>query len=249
MKFQTDGLIIKEQNFGENDKLIWVLTRTHGVIHAVAKGAKSLKSAKGAPTSLLSYSRLTFYQTKDRYTVGDALSLRIFSKLRGDVRKMCLAQYFCELALQICPREQPADKFLSLTLNALYLLSEGKRSEQLVKPCYEMRLSCMAGYMPDLLMCSDCGAYSAEAMLFHPQSGAISCASHGHQREGDILLGEAALTALRHTVFADDDKLFSFGLSDEGLRQLNAASESYLRCRFEKDCPTLTFYKNITAIT
>jgi DNA repair protein RecO (recombination protein O) len=94
MKFQTDGLIIKEQNFGENDKLIWVLTRTHGVIHAVAKGAKSLKSAKGAPTSLLSYSRLTFYQTKDRFTVGDALTLRIFSKLRGDVRKMCLAQYF-----------------------------------------------------------------------------------------------------------------------------------------------------------
>ena len=249
MKFQTDGLIIKEQNFGENDKLIWVLTRTHGVIHAVAKGAKSLKSAKGAPTSLLSYSRLTFYQTKDRYTVGDALSLRIFFKLRSDVRKMCLAQYFCELALQICPREQPADKFLSLTLNALYLLSEGKRSEQLVKPCYEMRLSCMAGYMPDLLMCSDCGSYTAEAMLFHPQSGAISCASHGHQREGDIILGEAALTALRHTVFADDDKLFSFGLSDEGLRQLNAASESYLRCRFEKDFPTLTFYKNITAIT
>ena len=162
---------------------------------------------------------------------------------------MCLAQYFCELALQICPREQPADKFLSLTLNALYLLSEGKRSEQLVKPCYEMRLSCMAGYMPDLLMCSDCGSYTAEAMLFHPQSGAISCASHGHQREGDIILGEAALTALRHTVFSDDDKLFSFGLSDEGLRQLNAASESYLRCRFEKDFPTLTFYKNITAIT
>ena len=41
MKFQTDGLIIKEQNFGENDKLIWVLTRTHGVIHAVARAPKA----------------------------------------------------------------------------------------------------------------------------------------------------------------------------------------------------------------
>ena len=245
MKFQTDGLIIKEQNFGENDKLIWVLTRTHGVIHAVAKGAKSLKSAKGAPTSLLSYSRLTFYQTKDRYTVGDALSLRIFSKLRSDVRKMCLAQYFCELALQICPREQPADKFLSLTLNALYLLSEGKRSEQLVKPCYEMRLSCMAGYMPDLLMCSDCGAYTAEAMLFHPQSGAISCASHGHQREGDILLGEAALTALRHTVYADFEKLFSFELKEELLAPLSSASERYVAYMTQKDYPTLQFYKSM----
>ena len=46
MKFQTDGLIIREQNIGENDKLVWVLTKSHGVLRAFAKGAKSLKSAK-----------------------------------------------------------------------------------------------------------------------------------------------------------------------------------------------------------
>lgn len=59
---------------------------------------------------------------------------------------MCLAQYFCELALTICPREQKADSFLSLVLNSLYLLSENKRSADLIKPCLEMRLASMAGY-------------------------------------------------------------------------------------------------------
>ena len=245
MKFQTDGLIIKEQNFGENDKLIWVLTRTHGVIHAVAKGAKSLKSAKGAPTSLLSYSRLTFYQTKDRYTVGDALSLRIFSKLRSDVRKMCLAQYFCELALQICPREQPAEPFLRLMLNSLYLLSENKRQPELVKPCLEMRMTAMAGYLPDLRMCSVCGEYTAPQMFFLPQRGALECSSCHTSSDDAVLLSEAALRALRHTVYADDDKLFSFALSDEGLQMLNRASESYIQYRFEKEFKTLVLYKTI----
>ena len=42
MKFRTDGLIIREQNIGENDRLVWVLTRTHGVIKAFARGAKKL---------------------------------------------------------------------------------------------------------------------------------------------------------------------------------------------------------------
>ena len=248
MKFQTNGLIIKEQSYGENDKLVWVLTASHGVLRAFAKGAKSIRSAKCAPTSLLSYSRLTFYKSRETYIIGDAASLRIFSKLRADVKKMCLAQYFCELALTICPQEQPAEPFLSLLLNSLHLLSEGTRSESLIKPCLEMRLACLAGYMPDLLMCKGCGAYSAPNMYFLPRTGTLSCANCGGG-DGAVLLGEAALRALRHTVYADDAKLFSFRLSDEGLEQLNRASEAYLHFRFEKDFKTLSFYKAITLTT
>ena len=247
MKFQTDGLIIKEQNIGEQDKLVYALTKSHGVIKAFVRGAKNIKNQKCAPSSLLSYSRLTFYKSRESYIIGDARILRIFSKLRGDVKKTCLAQYFCELALTICPREQPAEKFLSLMLNSLYLISEGKRSEELVKPCFEMRLAAMAGYLPNLVMCRECGVYAAEEMYFSPRTGEIECAScHGIKADGMVKLSEAALTALRHTVYSDDDKLFSFTLSDEGLRMLNAASESYLQYRFEKEFKTLNFYKAIT---
>ena len=247
MKFQTDGLIIKEQNIGEQDKLVYALTKSHGVIKAFVRGAKNIKNQKCAPSSLLSYSRLTFYKSRESYIIGDARILRIFSKLRGDVKKTCLAQYFCELALTICPREQPAEKFLSLMLNSLYLISEGKRSEELVKPCFEMRLAAMAGYLPNLVMCRECGVYAAEEMYFSPRTGEIECAScHGLKADGMIKLSEAALTALRHTVYSDDDKLFSFTLSEEGLKMLNAASESYLQYRFEKEFKTLNFYKAIT---
>ena len=247
MKFQTDGLIIKEQNIGEHDKLVYALTKSHGVIKAFVRGAKNIKNQKCAPSSLLSYSRLTFYKSRESYIIGDARILRIFSKLRGDVKKTCLAQYFCELALTICPREQPAEKFLSLMLNSLYLISEGKRSEELVKPCFEMRLAAMAGYLPDLVMCRECGVYAAEEMYFYPRTGEIECAScHGIKADGMVKLSEAALTALRHTVYSDDDKLFSFTLSEEGLKMLNSASESYLQYRFEKEFKTLNFYKAIT---
>ena len=32
MKFRTEGLIIKEQNIGEQDKLVFALTKSNGVI-------------------------------------------------------------------------------------------------------------------------------------------------------------------------------------------------------------------------
>ena len=46
MKFRTDGLIIREQNIGENDRLVWVLTRSNGVVKAFARGAKKLTRAE-----------------------------------------------------------------------------------------------------------------------------------------------------------------------------------------------------------
>lgn len=245
MKIRTDGLIIKEMNIGEQDKLVHVLTKSHGVVGAFAKGAKNVKKQKGAPVSLLSYSQLTLYKGRDSYTVGDARVLHTFAGLRRDVKKMCLAQYFCELALTICPREQPAEPFLRLVLNSLYLLSENKRPAELIKPCLEMRMAAMAGYLPDLRMCSVCGDYTAPLMYFLPRRGVIKCRSCHASADDAVALSEPALHALRHTVYADDDKLFSFALSDEGLQMLNRASESYIQHRFEKDFKTLLFYKTI----
>ena len=79
MKFRTEGLIIKEQNIGEQDKLIHALTKSHGVVKAFVRGAKSLKTGKGAATSLLSYAMLTFHTGRESYSVSDARSLHIFS--------------------------------------------------------------------------------------------------------------------------------------------------------------------------
>lgn len=247
MKFRTEGLIIKEQNIGEQDKLVFALTKSNGVIKAFVRGAKNIKNQKCASTSLLSYSRLTIYKGRDSYIIGDAQTIRIFSKLRSDVKKMCLAQYFCELALTICPREQNSAVFLSLILNSLYLLGEEKRSADLIKPCFEMRLASMAGYMPDLRMCRECGEYCTDTMYFLPRLGVLECSSC-HVKNGEIAieLNTSTLTALRHTIYADDNKLFSFSLSPQGFDVINQASENYLKYRFEKDFKTLTFYKMIT---
>ena len=58
-----------------------------------------------------------------------------------------------------------------------------------------------------------------------------------------MLLPIAAITALRHTVYADVSKLFSFELKEELLAPLSYASERYVAYMTQKDYPTLQFYK------
>lgn len=42
----------------------------------------------------------------------------IFFGVRQDIEKLALASYFCELCIQAIPREEPAEEYLRLLLNA-----------------------------------------------------------------------------------------------------------------------------------
>ena len=250
MRFKTKGLIIRQQNIGERDKLVWLLTESHGILRAFARGAKNIKSPKCAGTGLLSYSALTIFEGRDSYSVDEAESLEQFTGLQRDIEKLALAQYFCELCLHLCPSGQEASENLRLMLNALYLLANDKRPALQIKVCFEMRLIAMTGYMPDLVMCKGCGIYEAPEMVFVPNTGQLWCVScaerHGIQ---GARFPVAAVTALRHTVYADFDKLFSFTLKDELLEPLSNATERYISYMTGRDYPTLQFYKSMIQIT
>ncbi len=247
MKTKTTGLVLKQQNIGEQDRLVWMLTKDLGVIRAFVRGAKNIKNPKSAATSLLSYSDISLYKGKDAYSIDEASVIKVFFDLRKDIEKMSLAQYFCELALTICPQEQEAEKQLSLILNALYLLCDTDRNPDLVKTCVELRLTSLAGYMPDLVMCKGCGVYEADPMLFLPKLNSIVCADCFKKKPTaqSIPLVSGLLHAMRHIVFSEDKKVFSFSLSAEGLKNLNYITENYVCSVTEKDFSTLHFYKTI----
>lgn len=247
MKFKTTGLIIKEQNIGEQDKLVTVLTSSNGIIRAFVKGAKNIKNQKCAATQLLCYSKITLNKMRNSYIISDAKSQEMFINLRNDIENMCLAQYFCELANNFCPREAKAEEYLSLILNSLYLLSNKKREPLLIKACFEMRLMSLSGYMPDLTMCKECGKYENDIMYFLPKSGTFICndCESKINEEMKIPLNKGTATALRHTIYSENNKLFSFILPLDDLKQLNNASELYIKYILEKDLQTLQFYKNI----
>lgn len=246
-KIKTDGLIIKQQNIGEQDRLVTMLTRDRGVIRAFVRQGKNIKNQNSAATGLLCYSEVTLYKGKqDYYNVETARLSNMFSELKKDLTKLSLAEYFCEVAAVVCPVEQEAEEHLRLLLNALYLLGKGDIPELIIKSAVEMRLASISGYMPDLLMCPRCGTYESEEMHFL-LSGQLMCAECFEKAPlpQSTKISQSIALALRHLVFAEDKKLFSFSLSDESLIRLNDITENYLSHKIERSFATLQFYKTV----
>ena len=247
-KIKTDGLIIKQQNIGEQDRLVTILTRKRGVIRAFVRQGKNIKNPKSAATGLLCYSEFTLYKGKqDYYNVENARLENMFSDLKKELTRLSLAEYFCEVAAAVCPSEQDAEEHLRLLLNALFLLSKGNTPELLIKSAVEMRLASISGYMPDLLMCPRCGEYESEQMFFF-LNGQLFCEKcfESSPLPSAVKINKGIVLALRHLVFSEDKKLFSFSLSDQSLRRLSDITEEYLSRKVERNFSTLQFYKTVS---
>ena len=246
MQITTYGMVLREKTI-EDDRLLTILTKEYGVIFAYARGAKRLRGKLVSSTEQLCYSRFVLFKNKDRYSVDSAEADTIFFGVRQDIEKLALASYFCELCIQAIPREEPAEEYLRLLLNSLYFLENGKRSPLVLKPVFELRLLTLAGFMPDLLGCRECGAFEDPQMKFLPRTGELLCGACAPEPgEGvPIPVPPGVLTAMRHIIYSEFDKLFRFSLDEGGLRQLAAVSESYLIAQLDLRLPTLDFYNSL----
>ncbi len=245
MRINSEGIILKEQNIREKDKLVYVLTKNNGLIHAFVHGAKNIKNKKGSATGLLCYSRLSFYSSKDAYIIDEAEPIEVFFNLRNNLENLALAQYFSELAMALVQEGEESEEYLRLILNSIYFLANEKLPREQIKAIYELRIMCIAGYMPNLVACKKCGEYETNTMYMDISDGLLYCENCAPS-SSLIALNKGLVSALRHIAFSDFDKIFSFKIAEEDLADLSFVTERYLLSGLERNFNTLQFYKDLT---
>ena len=244
MNIETDGLVIKEQKIGEQDRLITVLTSKYGLIRAFVRRANAVKSNMLATTQLLSYSDFVFYKGKSSYSVNSATPKASFFKLNEDIEAMSVAFYLAELFGELAPENDNAEQLLKLLLNSLYLMAEKKRSPEQVKATAELRALSNAGYMPNLVACEHCGTYETDPMYFNPASGQLLCKDCGGPADG-MQLSLPAVTAMRFICYSEEKKVFNFTASETTMLELSQAAEQFALQQTGRTYRTLDFLKTI----
>ena len=96
-----------------------------------------------------------------------------------------------------------AEDFLKLMLNSLHFLANGTRPQLLLKAVTELRMLCLAGYMPDLTACEGCGKFEDTTMYFDKENGRLFCADCGapiHRviSAPQVISGQAHRTSENH---------------------------------------------------
>lgn len=259
---KVNGLIIREVNIADSDKLITVLTDSIGKITVSCKGVRNIKSKRIASSQLFSYGELLLNVRASRYYLSDATVENSFFELNSSLEKLSLAQYFCQVASCVTVENEDQSDILRLILNCFYVLCHQNKSTDLVKAVFEMRLCSLIGFCPDLFECQGCGCEikldGIEGAYLDIGGGGLictECALQEAQNATDqgtprLFLSKHILNALKFIVNAPPKKIFSFSLSDcpGAEKELSEITEKYLRYHLDRGFETLDFYHSIQGL-
>lgn len=262
MRKTTDGLVLREVAFGENDKLLTVLTAAEGKITLTAKGARSMKSKALPLCRLFTYANFEYYEKNDRRWVAGGSVNDSFFGLNSDMQGFALASYVVQVAAEITGEGVEATDVLRMTLNTLYAIEKKLAPYAQIKAVYEWFAAMISGYLPELDTCAVCRKDQAFDGWLDVMNGCLVCEECQRKRSGgsvplpetdryetrNILLpiDASAVAAIRYVREAPLSRIFSFSLtSEESLERFCRAAETYLLNHLERDFETLAFYRAV----
>ena len=243
MFLKTDGLVVRQVNYKDNDQILTVLTKEHGLMTLKARGVRSRSSRLKGACQLLAYSEFTVFENRGFHTIDEANAIQMFPELRTDIELLSLASYFAQVAEILSQEDMPNPELLSLTLNALYALCRRLCTPELVKAAFELRAACLGGYTPELSGCAVCG--DPEPDRFDVRGGILCCASCSAGEGLRLPVSPGSLAAMRYLVSCDAKRLFAFRLEGRAMKELCDLTETYLQTQLERGFYTLDFYKSL----
>lgn len=241
----TSGIVLRATDTKETDKILTVLTPDRGKLAVIARGARRKNSRLAASCQLLAYSEMTIYRHGNWCYLDEAGTIELFDGVRQDFERLSLASYFAELTEWLTDSDSPSPEVLSLLLNALYALGTLQKDPQLVKPAFEMRLMALSGFEPLADSCAVCGRAEPTHPMLDVTQGVVHCAACKQIGGLSLPLSYSALAALRHVLYGNPKRLYSFTLDKLPLHQLDHVSEAFIAAQLERSFRTLDYYKSI----
>lgn len=197
-------------------------------------GAGAASTLPGAQS--LAWSEWSLTQRGEWYYANEGSTLELFDGLRTDLAAMALGFYFAELTEAVTNQDEGAPELLRHLLNGLYALSTLRKPPPLTKPAFELKLLCLAGYEPLADSCAYCGRTDPEHPMLDVVQGVLRCGRCGAEESAlSMPLCRDSLAALRHIVYGDPKRLYSFTLGADALRRLSGAAEAFAAASWNGD--------------
>ena len=228
------GMVLVSMPVGDYDRRLTILTKERGKISAFAKGSRKPTSPLLGCSQPFSFGEFVLYEGKSSYNVVSAEISNYFAELREDVESIYYAMYFCEFSCFMTKENLEAGEPLKLLYMTLRALSKPALHKKLVRRIFELRFMAVNGEMPQVESCVLCGR---EEMLkepkgwFSPSEGGICCEDcrRARQPENDgVWIGTSTIYTMQYILATPLEKLFTFAVSEEVLKELCEAMDRFL---------------------
>ncbi len=193
---ESEAIVLRTYPLREADLLVTLFTRAEGKVRGVARSAKKSKRRFGGALEPLTYVRV-FYEDRERQELARLDSCEVLeSPLATEVsypRAVALA-HVAELLDELLPDREANDAAFRLALSVL----AGLRGPDVWMPVtyFELWMTRLMGYLPDLGECMVCGrTLNGSRAFFHALTDGLMCTEDKRLASSEISAESRALAA------------------------------------------------------
>jgi DNA repair protein RecO (recombination protein O) len=226
----TEAVVLRSLRFSEADRILHLYTEDRGRVGAIAKGVRKTRSRFGGRLEPLSHVELVLHEGRgELQTITGASLVRSHAAIRDDTRRSAIGLVGAEAVLRLFPEQEHNERVFAALTRFLDLLDESDNGP--LRPeldplglAFQLKLLWLAGYLPHVRSCAECGA-DENIVGYSPRAGGavcVTCAS------GALTLSAEGLAAVDSLLRRPLAEATLAGVTERGARDaLSVVSTSY----------------------
>ncbi len=242
---KTDGIVIKEVNVDEADKILTIFTRKLGKIQVLSKGARKPKSRFMSCSQLFCYADFGLTKSQDMYVLKSTELNKNFIGIGSNFDKLGAATFICDVILKVMENDVVNLTLLRLALNTIYMIAEEKEDEPIKKYIivFMIRFLDISGLKPTVDRCVKCNDKHLDInkLYFSVKNGGMVCHKCQNENSDCIKLTASAYKAMVFILFTIDKNMFGFNISAGVADELFKIFSKYYEFHFDIKFSSLDF--------
>lgn len=149
---KTEGIVLSSLRYGDSSLITKILTKKHGLLSFMIKGARSSKSGKGnllQPLTILDLD-IYFREQKNLLSLKEFNPQLIFNTLHFDFSRKSIGIFIAEMLLKCCPERQCIEDIYELAKNSLLDLEHNETLNPFYPIHFIFELSMLMGFFPNI---------------------------------------------------------------------------------------------------
>lgn len=226
MEVKTEGIVISGTDYGENDKILTLLTPSMGKITVGIKGVRKPKAKLAFASQPFCFAEYVLAERGGRFTVTGAYLYDGFYTVRTDIVKFYAACTVIEIANALTVDNTDCKNTFIALANALKFISNTETSDAENVVAFALTALSEAGYMIDLDGCGNCGKDIVGDVYFDFDEGYFTCKDCGV----GVRASESTYNYMRNAVGLKNKPMD--GGEKRALRLIKAYLENKTECEF-----------------
>ena len=234
MIVRTDAVVLHSFDYGETSRIVRLLTRQHGVVGVMARGARRPTSQFGSTLQPGSYVQAVYYYRPGRglQTLKEAAHVVRWRRLTTDIERVTMALRVVEVARLLVEEGEAHPLALDLTVRTLEFLETADDRAAIAVPWFQLRLAALLGFSPDVRR-EDVLAVDEDGGRLVLQTGTVAGRAGG---EG-VRASRAALRAFAVLARTGLDTVGRMRLTPEVRREVEGLVDAYVRLQTDTTFP------------